>query len=455
MEQNDLLVIGGGPGGYAAALQASKLGAKVTLVEGEKLGGICLNWGCHPVLFLARCVSLLHLMKEVSKDGINMGTASIDFAKLMAAKDDLIHNVLVRMQNSLKANNVELLKGWASLVSANQVEVEFDNGSKQLLTAKKIIVASGSASKRYPVPGAEGQGVITAKELLGITDIPKRLIIIGRSVTALELATIWVKLGCNVILVGRGSQLLPGEDLDMAVYIEDVLKEDGVQIYKSVDIDSIDDTNNGKSITIYRSKAKHRLEADLVVFAIGQAPVVNGFGLEDIGVEIIDGRIQTNKRMETSVKGVYAVGDATGGAMLANVAMAQGSVAAENALGQNSAMDYRVIPRCVRTWPQIASVGITEREATQGGLDVRISKFPLEANTKASVLRERSGFVKIVAGSKSGEIMGVHIIGPQAIELIGEAVMIMQMKATVSDVARAMHAHPSLHEAIKSAAQAL
>ena len=452
MDERNIVVVGAGAAGYYAAVRASQLGGKVTLIEGGKLGGICLNWGCIPMQLLIRCAEALRLMKEVKDYGISVGKVDIDFARLGTAKDAVIKTVLARMQGTLKANNIEVIRGWARLVSPSQVEIGLDDGSRQIIEAKKIIVASGSVPKRLSFPGADGSAVITLKDALELNQVPKSLVIIGGDVIGLELATFWTNLGCKVTIVEIMPQIIPAEDRKLALSLEHALSGDGVQIHTGVEVDRIDDIDGVKSVTISGKGVKHKLEAQLVVFAVGQSPVVEGLGLEEIGVAVSKGGIQTNNRMETSVAGVYAAGDVTGEIMLASVALVQGRVAAENAMGGNSTIDYRVVPRCIRTLPEVAAVGITEEEAKERELDVRIGKFLLAANTKASILKGGNGFIKIIADSKSGEILGVHIIGPQATELIAEAAVVMEMRGTIQDIVSTIHAHPTLGEAIRGAA---
>jgi dihydrolipoamide dehydrogenase len=455
LDKRDVVVIGGGGAGYVAAGRAAQLGGKTTLVEKEMLGGVCVNWGCIPMQFLLRNAALIQLMKKIKEDGINIGKVDIDYSKLMAAKRAVVKSVVDHIQDNLKANNVEIVKGWGRLTSPNRVEIELDNGSRQVFSAKKVILAPGSVPKRLSVPGAEGERVITMKEALEINPVPKSAVAIGGGVIGLELATFWASLGCAVSIVEVMPRTIPNEDHEVASFIEQALREDGIQIYTGAEVNRIDDVKGGKSVTISRAGAKHKLEAEVVVFTIGHSPSVEGLGLEDIGVVISRGRIQTNKRMETSVKGVYAAGDTTGEIMLASVAMVQGTIAAENAMGRDSTMDYRVVPRGIRTLPEVGAVGITEQEARKEELDVKVSKYPFASNTKAPMLREGSGFIKVIANSASGEILGVHIIGPQATELIHEAAIAMQMRGTVQDVAAAIHSHPCLHEAMQRAAQSL
>jgi dihydrolipoamide dehydrogenase len=455
LDKSDLVVIGGGSAGFLVALRAGQLGGEVLLVEKDKLGGICANWGCIPMCFLTHCVDTLKLMEEAKKDGIDIGKARLNFNRLMSEKEKVVKDVVTGMEAELQAGNVQVVGGSAKLASPDQVEIELNDGSRRIIQAKKIVVAAGSLARRYEIPGAYGAGVLTAKELLDLKEVPKSLAIIGRSVTALELAAVWVKLGSKVTIIGRRPQILPGEDEELAAYIMQVLKDDGVHMYTGVDIERIDDSEDGKSITISGDGIRQKVTAQFAVFALGQSPLVDGLGLENAGIDITEGRIRTNERMETSVQGIYAVGDVTGEIMLASVAMAQGRVAAENAMGRDSIIDYRAVPRSVRTVPPMAAVGITEGEAKERGLDIKVGRFPFEQNPNASILRERRGFVKIIADSASGEILGVHIIGTQATELIHEAAVVLQMKGTTQDIAAAIHGHPCLHEAIHIAAETL
>jgi len=455
MEEKDVVVIGGGAAGYPAAARAAQLGGKVTLVEKDKLGGICVNWGCIPMQFLLRNATLVQILKGVKEDGINVGKVGVDYSRLMAAKGSVVESTAGRIQTNLKASNVEIVRGHGRLLSPNRVEIELDDGSREVFSARKIILTPGSVPKKLSMPGAEGERVVTVKEALDIRAAPKSAVIIGGGVIGLELATFWASLGCAVSIVEIMPQVIPKEDHEVASFIEQALSGYGVQIYTGAEVQRIDNVKGGKSISISRRGSKHELEAEIVVFTIGQSPRVDGLGLENLGVSINNGRIQTNNRMETSVDGIYAAGDATGEIMLANVATVQGSVAAENAMGGDSVMDYRVVPRGVRTLPEIGAVGITEQEAREKELEVKIGKYPFASNAKASMLREGGGFIKVVAEAASGEILGVHIVGPQATELIHEAVLAMQMRGSVQDMAAAIHSHPCLHEAIQRVAQRL
>ncbi len=453
MDEKDVVVIGGGTAGFLAAQSAAQLGGKVIVVEKEKVGGICPNWGCIPMCFMEHCADTLKTIKEARKDGINVGEVRLDFARLMSEKDRVVKGVVAGMEARLQATKVQVVIGTAKLVSPNEVEIELDNGTREIIRAKKIIITSGSIARRYTVPGAHDAGVLTNKELLDLKELPKSLAIIGRSVTALELATVWGNLGCDISLIARRPQMLPNEDEEIATYIRQALEDDGIHIYAGVDIERIDDSKDGKLITISSGEGvKQKVAAQFAVFALGQQPLVDGLGLENAGISVTEGRIKTDERMETSVKGIYAAGDATGEMMLASVAMIQGMVAGANAMGKDAIMDYRVVPRSVRTMPPMAAVGLTEGEAKERGLNIKVSRFPFEQNPKANILRQSRGFVKFIADPASGEILGVHIIGPQAPELIHEAVAVMKMRGTAQDIAATIHGHPCLHETVQRAA---
>jgi dihydrolipoamide dehydrogenase len=451
--KSDVLVIGGGAAGYPAAARAGKLGAKVTLVEKDKLGGICMNWGCIPMQFLLRNATLVQILEGIKEDGLTVERVGIDYNRLMAAKNRLVESTVDHILANLKASNVDIVKGHGRLVSPNRIEVELDDGSRELFSAQKIILAPGSFPKRLSVPGADR--VITVKEALDADCAPKSAVIIGGGVIGLELGTLWASMGCAVSVVEHMRRVLPDEDYEIASFIEQALNQRGVHIYTGAEVEKIEEVKGGQLVYISANGAKYKLAAEIVVFALGHSPQVEDMGLENVRISIDKGKVQTNKRMETSVQGIYAAGDATGEIMLANVATVQGAVAAENAMGRQLTMDYRVVPRGIRTIPEIGVVGITEEEAKEKELEVKVGKYPFSSNVKASMLREGNGFIKVIAEAASGRILGFHIIGPQATELIHEAVLVMQMQGTVQDMAGAIHSHPCLHEAMQRVAQLL
>lgn len=448
MDKKDVVIVGGGTAGFLAAQSAAQYGGKVVILEKEKVGGICPNWGCIPMCYMERCVDVIKTLKDTKRYGISAGSVEIDFAQLMSGKDRVVGGVVGGMEARLKAAGIPVVIGTAKLVSPKEVEFTYNDGRVEIVQTDKIIIATGSLPRRYEVPGAYGAGVLTTRELLGLKELPESLAIIGRSVTALELATVWVNLGCKVSLLARRPRLLPNEDEESAACVQQALEEDGVKIYTG-DVQRIDDSKEGKTVIISGDGKEQRVNVQFVVFALGQQPYFEDLGLENADVTVRDGRIETNEKMETSKAGIYAAGDATGLTMLASTAMIQGRVAGANAMGGNATMDYRVVPRSVRTVPPVSAVGITEEEAKQKGLDIKVGKFPFQQNPRAGIVGESRGFVKIVADSKKGEILGAHIVGPQAPELIHEVAAVMQMRGTVQDIAATVHGHPTLHETVQ------
>jgi dihydrolipoamide dehydrogenase len=447
LADTNVVVIGGGTAGFLSAQFAAQHGGKVTIVEKEGVGGICPTWGCIPMCFMDHCVEVIKSIKQAANDGINTGELRIDYPKLISQKEKVVRGIVAGMEARLEATGVKVIIGIAKLTSPDAVEITYSDGKTETIRADKIIIASGSTARRYEVPGAYGAGVLTTRELLDLKELPESLAIIGRSVTALELATVWVNLGSRVTLIARKPQLLPNEDEEMAAALRQAIEDDGVIINAGVDIESIDDGKQGKTITFSGEDGRQKLEAQYAVFALGQQPRVEGLGLENAGVAFSGDGIKTNERMETSVKGIYATGDVA--------AMIQGMVAGTNAIGGNATIDYRVVPHSVRTVPPLAAVGITENEAKDKGLNIKVGRFPFEQNPRAGIIRESRGLGKIIAEATTGEILGVHIVGPQAPELIHEATAVMQTKGTVRDIAAAIHVHPSLHETIQRVAQGI
>jgi len=453
MTQSDLIVIGGGTGGYMAAIRASQLGAKVILVEKEVLGGTCLNWGCIPTKALLRGAELVSLVAKSQEYGVNVGEVTVDFTRMMARKQQIVQTHVTGLQGLMRSNGVEVIKGVATLASPAQIQVDTGTGEKQTLEASRIILAPGSVAATIPIPGSDSSAVITSKEALQLTEIPQSMVIIGGGAIGVEFSTIFAGLGATVTVVEMLPQIIPTEDHELALFLQDSLQKKGIEVLTGTTVSAIEDEAGGeKSVTVKTGEGERKIKAQMVLMAVGRRPNTEGLGLEGAGVGTERGRIVVNEKMETGVPGVYAVGDAIGGILLAHVAGAEGEVAAENALGKASQIDYRVVPRCIYTMPEIAAVGMTENQAREEGFDIAVGKFPFMANGKATVLGERDGMVKMVADAGSGEVLGVHIVGPHATDLIGEAALCMKMEGTIEEILSTIHAHPTLTEAIREAA---
>ncbi|MFC2013004.1 dihydrolipoyl dehydrogenase [Chloroflexota bacterium] len=452
MEERDIVVVGGGPAGYVAAIRAAQLGAKVTLVEAGKLGGTCLNWGCIPTKFLLHGVELYDSFKTAGQYGLSVSDVSYDLKEIQARKNQMITALVAGIKSLLAGNKVEILNGKASLASPGQVEIDPGGGEKQSVKAGSIILATGSTTAKLPIPGADSPDIMGAAEILGLERLPQSLVMIGGGIVGVELATVLAKLGCKVTIVEMLPHIVPTQDAEIATILEGILKKEGVQVYCGAHVSRIEDSDSGKLVVFTAGDAEEKVSAESVAIAVGQKPNISGLGLEECGVAIDRGGIRTDEHMRTSVPNIYAAGDVSGGMMLAYTGMAEGKAAAENALGREKTVDYKVVPQCIFTLPELASVGLTEAAAVAEGHKIRLGKFPFAASGMAAILGERRGLVKIIADTEYGQILGVHIIGPRATNLIPEATLAIKLEITAEEIVETMHAHPTLSEAIWEAA---
>jgi dihydrolipoamide dehydrogenase len=451
--EKEVVIIGGGPGGYVAAIRAAQLGGKVTLVEKEELGGTCLNWGCIPTKALLRGVELLELATGSKEYGITVGSPAVDFSKMMARKDRAVKTLVSGVGGLMKANGIEVIKGRARLRTSPQIEVLDEKQQTLTLQAKKTILATGSTAADLPIPGVKLPGVIDNKGALQLSQVPQSMVVIGAGPIGLELGMIFASLGAKVTIVEMLPQILPNEDEEVASALEKSLRRFKIDFLTGTQVQEITMGSEGRlRVRTKKGEKEETFEGEKVLVAVGRRANLDGLGLEEAGVRFQKKGIEVNEKMETSIPNVYAIGDVTGQLLLAHFASAQGEVAAANALGHASQMEGRVVPRCVYTLPEVAAVGLTEKEARKRGQDVRVGKFPFAANGKAAILGERTGFVKIVSEAKYGEILGVHLFGPHATDLIGEAALAMRLEATAMDISQTIHPHPTLTEALMEAA---
>jgi len=449
----DLAILGGGPGGYVAALTSGRLGAKTALIEQERVGGTCLNIGCIPTKALTTATDLLVCAKRASDYGVSISPVEADLPAMMAYKQATVDDLVGGVEMLLKERQVTLIYGRADLIAPDRLRVSLQDGSSREVSTKRLILAPGSITARPPIPGLDLPGVISSTEALEITDIPEQLVVVGGGVIGLEFACIYEALGSRVTVLEMMPALLPGAtDESLAKRLGVMLRRRGMVIHTRAGVEAIEPTEDGLKVLFNGPNEQGALIGDRVLVAVGRWPNTVDLSLKEMGVNLNGREIVVDEHLSTSSKDVWAIGDAIGGWMLAHKAMVEGRVAAENALGGRRKMDYRSVPNVIFTRPEIASVGLTERQAREQGAEIKVSQIPFSAVPKARILGEAEGLVKLVCEAGSGKVLGVHILGPHATDLIAEGALAVQLGATADDLAWATHAHPTLPEAILEAA---
>lgn len=440
----DVVVIGGGPAGYVAAIKAAQLGGKVALVEKDTVGGTCLNRGCIPTKTYLKNAELIESIRHAVKRGIMLDSTAfkMDMDKVVAQKNSVVTTLTSGVQGLLKSHNVKLYKGVGRITGKKQVCI--DEGAT--VNARKIILAGGSKAAKINLPGIESALVLTSDEILDLKEVPGRLAIIGGGVIGIELATVFHAYGSRITVIEIADSILPGMDREVSAELSRVLTEKGIQILTGVRLQSVQESSGKLVLHLEDGKA---VEADKALLSIGRVPDMEGLG--DIRPAAEKGRVKVNERMETSVEGIYAPGDINGIRMLAHAAFKMGETAASNAMGKTAIFRPDRIPACIYTVPEAASVGLTEEEASSRH-EITVGRFPFGANGRALASGEGVGFVKVIADKKYGEILGVHIVGPCAAELINEAAVLMEMEITVHEAAEIVHGHPTYSEAFMEAA---
>ena len=453
----DAIVIGGGPAGYVCGIRLAQLGQKVAVVELEEFGGVCLNWGCIPSKALISNAHLYHKAQHSEDVGISVSGVELSVEKMQEWKASVVKKLTGGVRSLLKANGATIVWGKGKLTSKNTVEVTADDGSVSTLTAEKaIIVATGSATIQVPGFEFDGERIIGAREAVSLRKIPKRLVVVGGGVIGLELGMVYQTFGSDLTVVELTAALLPGIDVECRKVVERSVKKRGAKILTETRADSITKNDDGSlTLSVTRDGATEAIDCDVCLVAVGMKPRAAGLGLEDLGVEIDPrGFVPTNDVCETNVPGIYAIGDVSGAPMLAHKASKEGEVCAEVVAGEKAGKDWVTVPSVVFTDPEIASVGQTAEEARSEGIDVSVGKFPFAALGRAMSIRETDGCVKVVTESSSGRVLGIHIVGPAASDLISEAALALEMTATSEDLALTIHPHPTLGEALMEASAA-
>jgi dihydrolipoamide dehydrogenase len=449
----DLIVIGGGPGGYVAAIRAAQLGAKVSLIEKDKLGGTCLNRGCIPTKALYRNAEILNTLKEIDTFGISLGEFNIDIEKIHCRKQCIIDQLVGGVAQLLKANGVEVINGTAAFKDKNIVQITLVDGSTKTLSAANIIIATGSTPAIPPITGADLEGIYTSEDILNFESIPSSLAVIGGGVVGMELACIFNSMGTKVTVVEFMPNILGQIDSDITKRLAVSLKKKGIEINLSTKITKIEKSAEGYIIYGEGKKGEVQFEAEKLLVSAGRTPVINDLNLEGIQINFDRKGIKVDSNYETNIKGIYAIGDVNGKIMLAHAASHQGLFAAEKIMGIETDSSKHIVPSCVFVFPEIASVGLTEDEAKKEGISYKTSKFMFGANGKALALGEGEGFVKVIA--EEDKIIGVHIMGPHASDLIHEATLAITNNLKIEHIKNTIHAHPTLSEAFHEAVMGL
>ncbi len=447
MNEKDIVIIGGGPGGYVAAIRAAQLGANVAVVEKDRLGGTCLNRGCIPTKALARSVEVLLEARRADEFGIEIDNIKANFHEIMARKKRISDNLVSGVKWLMKANKISVHTGIGHIVSPHLVKVNHEE-----IAARKLIIATGSESALLPIPGLDLPGVLTTDDILELKKLPESLVVIGGSHVGVEFASIFSALGTKVTIVKRRPLQLEPIDEEIGRRFSQTLPRQGIEVKIGAAVKAIRREGAVLKVVWDTPQGERGVEGQMALMATGRIPYAEGLGLSEIGIRM-DGRaIVVNEYLETNINDVYAIGDVLGKNMLAHVASYEGEVAAENALGRSRQIDYQAVPSCIFTQPEVAGVGITEKEAKDNGIPYKVSKFPFAACGRAVTMDETTGMVKIICNAENGRLLGMHIMGPHASDLIAEGVLAMHLGATARDIVHTMHAHPTLPEAVRETA---
>lgn len=451
MKNYDLVVIGAGPGGYVAAIKAAQMGAKVAVVEKQKVGGVCLNWGCIPTKALLKSAKVYKQLMNSEEYGITLldkSQVKVDWKNVVKRKDSVVTKLTGGVKVLLDKNGVDTYLGTASITNKNTIVVN-DN----ILNTKNIIIATGASPFIPPIQGvkeAMEKGIVmTSKEILSLEKIPNKLVIIGGGVIGIEFATVFSTFGTEITILERMEKVLVNVDDDVRAEYLKLLKKNKINIITEANVVGVKD-----HVVTYEYQGKQvTAEGDIILMSVGMKPNTSGF--ENLGINISRQGIEVNDYMQTNIPNIYAIGDVTGKIMLAHVASAQGIVAVSNIMGKKEKMDYTKVPACIYGMPEIAMVGMTEAEAKKSGIDYKVGRFPIAANGKSLADGETDGFIKVIADKKYGELLGVHILAANATELISQSVTTMELEGTVFELAHAIHPHPTLSEIVMEAAHAV
>ncbi|AYO57432.1 dihydrolipoyl dehydrogenase [Chryseobacterium sp. 6424] len=456
MSQFDVTVIGSGPGGYVAAIRCAQLGMKTAIIEKyPTMGGTCLNVGCIPSKALLDSSEHFENAKHnFANHGIVIGEPKADLARMIARKDEVVEQTTKGIAFLMDKNKITVFEGVGSFESATQIKVTKNDGSTETIDSKYTIIATGSKPSSLPFISLDKERIITSTEALGLKEIPKHLIVIGGGVIGLELGSVYKRLGSEVTVVEFMDKIIPTMDGALSKELNKVLRKQGIKFMLSTAVQAVERNGDTVKVTAKDKKgAEVVVEGDYVLVSVGRRPYTDGLALEKAGVDLDErGRVKTNEQLQTNVSNIYAIGDVVAGAMLAHKASEEGVLVAEQLAGQKPHINYNLIPGVVYTWPEVAAVGKTEEQLKAEGVAIKIGNFPMRALGRSRASGDTDGFIKIIANEKTDEVLGVHMIGARAADMIAAAVTAMEFRASAEDIARMSHAHPTFAEAIKEAA---
>jgi dihydrolipoamide dehydrogenase len=446
----DVIVLGSGPGGYVAAIRASQLGLKTAVIEKESLGGICLNWGCIPTKALLKSAQVFEYINHAKDYGITVAAGTPDMKAMVARSRDVAKGMSNGVQFLMKKNKIDVIMGTGKLQPGKKIEVTAADGTKQVVEAKHIIIATGARSRALPNLPQDGKKIIGYRDAMVLAEQPKSMVVVGSGAIGSEFAYFYNAIGTKVTLVEFLPNVVPVEDEDVSKQLEKSFKKQGIDVMVSSEVTNVDTTGKGCVVTVKNAKGETKIECDIVLSAVGITPNIEGIGLEEVGIATDKGKITVNEYSATNMPGYYAIGDVTPGQALAHVASAEAITCVEKIAGHHpEPIDYGNIPGCTYCSPEVASVGMTEKQCKEKGLDIKIGKFPFSASGKASAAGAKDGFVKLIFDAKYGELLGANVT-----EMIAECVSIRKLETTGHEIIKTVHPHPTMSEAIMEAAAA-
>ncbi|MDO7173659.1 dihydrolipoyl dehydrogenase [Mariniflexile sp. AS56] len=450
MSKYDIIVLGSGPGGYVTAIRASQLGFKTAVVEKENLGGVCLNWGCIPTKALLKSAQVFEYLKHASDYGLTITEYDKDFNAVVDRSRGVANGMSKGIEFLMKKNKIDVIKGYGKIKPGKKIDVDGTEYS-----ADHIIIATGARSRELPNLPQDGKKVIGYREAMSLPNQPKKMIVVGSGAIGVEFAYFYNSMGTEVTIVEYLPNVVPVEDEDVSKQLEKSFKKSGINIMTSAEVIKVDTSGEGVKATVKTSKGEEVLEADIILSAVGIKTNIENIGLEDVGIVVDRDKILVNSFYQTNMPGYYAIGDVTPGQALAHVASAEGILCVEKIAGLHAeALDYGNIPGCTYCTPEIASVGLTEKQAKEKGLDIKVGKFPFSASGKASAAGTKDGFVKVIFDAKYGEWLGCHMIGAGVTDMIAEAVLGRKLETTGHEVLKTVHPHPTMSEAVMEAVAA-